>query len=65
MSIRSDFARLRLSAHKLHIETGRYVDAANRKDLSSRICSFCTSKICEDGYHFVIKCMLYDVLDKI
>ena len=60
MSIRSDFARLRLSAHKLHIETGRYVDAANRKDPSDRICSFCTSNICEDEYHFVMKCTLYD-----
>ena len=58
MSIRSDFARL--SAHNLHKETGRYVDAANRKDPSDRICAFCKSNICEDEYHFVMNCALYD-----
>ena len=51
-SIQSNFSRLRLSAHKLHFETRHHVDAANVKDPSERIYSFCTSNFCGDEYHF-------------
>ena len=58
--LRSEFTRLRLSAHKLHIETGRYVTADKRKEPEDRLCSYCNLNMCEDEYHFVMKCLLYE-----
>ena len=54
-------ARLRLSAHNLHIETGRYNSLAERKEPENRICMYCNQGACEDEFHFIIKCSLYDV----
>ena len=53
----SALTRLRISAHKLHVETGRYkkYDKISKTYLNTpeeeRICSSCTNKI-EDEYHF-------------
>jgi len=59
-NLRGDFARLRLSAHKLHIETGRYANKTDRKEPHDRICTYCTTNLCEDEFHFIMKCPLYN-----
>ena len=56
---RGAFSRLRLSAHKLHIETGRYVAKKDRKDPQDRLCNLCNDTLCEDEYHFVTICSYY------
>ena len=58
-TLRSNFSRLRLSAHKLHIETGRYVNKNERKPPEERKCEYCSEDTCEDEFHFVIECQLY------
>ena len=58
-NLRGTFARLRLSAHNLHIETGRYLTGKDRKDPKDRICVYCDLNECEDEYHFVMRCPLY------
>ena len=54
------FTRLRLSAHKLHIETGRYTHKKDRLDPENRICKYCSENLCEDEFHFMMNCSLYD-----
>ena len=56
---RISLSRLRLSSHRLMIETGRHKKIA----ASERFCSFCRTQI-EDEIHFVIKCQIYDALRK-
>ena len=58
---RSAMTKLRLSAHKLNIETGRYAKPCNRVSPELRICPFCSMDACEDEYHFMIFCPLYEV----
>jgi hypothetical protein len=48
---RSSLAKLRLSAHKLHIETGRYCKRENKLHPSERLCNVCNLKQCENEYH--------------
>jgi hypothetical protein len=55
--LRSSFAKLRLGAHKLHIETGRY--SKEKLIPSERICKMCELNVCEDEFHFVMSCELY------
>ena len=55
--LRVPLSKLRLSAHCLRIETGRYGRA--RIDRNQRLCVLCNSDI-EDEYHFVIKCPTYN-----
>lgn len=52
-------SKLRLSAHKLHIETGRYVSKQDRLKPQERLCAQCNLKECEDEIHFIMKCPLY------
>ena len=57
--LRSNLTKLRLSAHSLAIETGRYckpIIPANE-----RFCFSCKNKV-EDECHFLIECPLYDIL---
>ncbi len=61
---RGDFSRLRLSAHKLQIEIGRYMKKGERKDPQDRLCAHCSTKKCEDEFHFIMKCPLYEDLRK-
>ena len=56
---RSAFTKLRLSAHKLEIEMGRYTSMKNRKKPQDRICKFCKIE-CEDEEHIVVTCPLYE-----
>jgi hypothetical protein len=57
---RSKLSSLRLSCHKLHIETGRYVSKNERLPPLLRICSHCNMNKCESEYHFIIECPLYN-----
>ena len=51
---RIELLKLRLSNHKLHIETGRF----NNLDEGRRICPFCKNQI-ENEIHFTISCPTY------
>ncbi len=53
-------ANLRLSAHQLRIETGRY--GRNRVPIDERYCTICDARDIEDEYHFVIVCPRYNEL---
>ena len=50
-------SKLRLSAHSLLIETGRY--ARSKIDRSERRCTFCDTGDLEDEYHFTLICSRY------
>ena len=51
--IRSKVTKLRLSNHRLAIETGRH--ACPKIDKDKRFCPFCPSQV-EDEYHFLFEC---------
>lgn len=55
------FSRLRMSSHRLEIESGRWVKP-NSIPMEERICTFC--HVLEDEYHFVIECPVYIDLRK-
>ena len=55
----STFAQLRLSCHKLQIETGRYLPKKDRLAPHLRICKMCNLDKCENELHFVIHCPYY------
>lgn len=57
-SFRANFSRLRISAHHLMIEKGRYL----KMPLEKRICKLCNLNEIEDETHFMIKCTYYSVL---
>ena len=50
-------ARLRMSAHRLAIETGRHVRPKICKE--ERICKNCDLEEVEDETHFLLQCPLY------
>ena len=54
--LRREFTKLRISAHKLNIELGRY--NTPRTPVENRKCSFCKSSV-EDESHFILDCPLY------
>ena len=53
-------ACLRLSSHKLHIETGRHLRGSDRLPPESRLCRQCDLNTCENEFHFVIICPKYE-----
>ena len=55
---RSAFCKLRISAHKLMIETGRYV--VPKIPPENRLCQVCNLKEVEDEFHFVMRCRLLE-----
>ena len=56
---RKNISRLRMSCHRLHIETGRYVAKINRLEPEDRKCIYCTTDQCEDEFHFLVGCPFY------
>ena len=54
---RVELSKLRLSNHKLHIETGRF----HNLDEARRICPFCKNQV-ENEIHFTISCPTYTAL---
>ena len=55
-----DSVKLRISNHKLMIETGRY-DQTPHND---RFCLVCNSGIIEEEFHFLLHCPKYSILGK-
>jgi len=55
--IRKAITQLRISSHKLNIETGRYYNVAP----DQRFCPFCPKHI-EDEFHFLMECSRYAIL---
>ena len=56
---RTAMTRLRMSAHSLHIEEGRYtIPITSRED---RICTLCKTGV-EDETHLLVKCPMYEEL---
>ena len=53
--LRKTLVKLRISCHKLRIETGRY-DNIPRNE---RICNFCNCNKIEDETHFLLDCPAY------
>ena len=62
MNKRAALSRLRLSSHKLLIETGRYANI--RLERNERKCTFCDINDLEGEYHFVLVCPVYADLRK-
>ena len=60
-SVRSKLTKLRISAHPLEIEIGRYSKPCIPKE--SRFCHFCKT-IVEDEIHFIYDCPIYEDLRK-
>jgi len=61
-SLRLFFVRLRVSAHPLSIQTGRY--ARNNIPRNERYCLCCNVFDLEDEYHFICICRCYTDLRK-
>ena len=53
---RREFTRLRISAHKLRIETGRHT----RTPVEARLCTQCNQQEIEDERHFILACTKYN-----
>jgi hypothetical protein len=60
--LRLFFVRLRVSAHPLRIQTGRY--AQNNIPRNERYCLCCNDLDLEDEYHFICICRCYSDLRK-
>ncbi len=58
LSKRIEFSKLRVSAHKLRIETDRYIRP--RVPPENRLCLLCDSGVVEDEKHFMLECELYN-----
>ena len=63
--IRSNLTKLRISAHNLAIEKGRYQKpfgngASNSDHYKSRVCKYCNENKVENEYHFTLECTKYE-----
>ena len=56
--VRSNLIRLRLSNHKMPIETGRHIGI----DRNDRLCNICKSSDIGDEYHYFCICVAVEVL---
>ena len=56
MEKRKNISRIRLSAHPLKVEKGRYQNIPKKE----RVCTHCN--VIEDEYHFILTCPLYSDL---
>jgi hypothetical protein len=57
MKSRQQLTCLRISAHNLRIESGRY--GSKRLERHERICQLCNTQAIEDEFHFILVCNLY------
>ena len=57
---RRDICRLRISSHKLQIETGRHLPRKDRLKPEERLCIYCKNNEMEDEFHFLMKCDFYN-----
>ena len=61
-NLRFFLSRMRLSAHSLRIQTGRYTQNAIPRN--ERFCMCCTSHDIEDVYHFICICKAFEKIRK-
>ena len=54
--LRTLFTKIRISAHKLRIETGRY----QKVPADQRFCDICQLNLIEDEIHFSMSCRCFD-----
>ena len=59
---RTALAKLRLSSHRLEVETGRWVKP-NSIPFAERLCKICNKL--EDEFHFVLECPIYSDIRKV
>ena len=57
---RRQLCKLRISNHKLAIETGHY--NKEKIDASQRLCILCSNNAVETELHFIFSCPFYDQL---
>ena len=55
LELRSALCRIRISAHSLKIERGRY----KKLSVDERTCNHCSGKAVEDELHFICQCSHY------
>ncbi len=61
ISDRINLTKLRISAHQLRIERGRYERKNNRMlPENERICNYCNTNAIENELHFIMSCPLYN-----
>ena len=58
---RKSLCKLRVSLHRLEIETGRWTKP-NKTPVDARECKMCN--VLEDEYHFILECVLYSDIRK-
>ena len=60
---RKNITKLRISAHKLEIETGRYTSKKHGKRIEEkdRLCKFCDANKIEDEFHVIMCCSNYEI----
>ena len=63
VNLRKFITRLRISAHSLRIQSGRY--ARNRIQRNERYCQCCSKRDIEDEYHFMLICPCYSDISKL
>jgi hypothetical protein len=56
VSTRKEFTKLRVSAHQLRLETGRFTKPKTPVD--DRLCHFCNTRSVESEEHFMMACPL-------
>ena len=59
-TFRTCLSKIRLSSHKLRIESGRY--GPNRSPRNERLCQFCNEPEIEDEFHFILVCKVFQDL---
>ena len=57
---RREITKLRISAHRLEIELGRYQTKKNKIEAKDRLCTHCTLNQVEDEKHILFSCPKYD-----
>ena len=62
LKLRTVITKIRISAHQLRLETGRYVRTHIKKH--NRLCTLCNTRDIEDEYHFFVICPIYSNLRK-
>ena len=63
VNLRKFITRLRISAHSLRIQSGRY--ARNRIQRNERYYQSCSKRDIEDEYHFMLICPCYSDIRKL
>ena len=58
-ALRKNFTKLRISAHRLEIEAGRYTRP--KTAIENRKCQLCSLNKIEDEYHLFMECPIYSI----